>query len=266
MPSQPISPQEVVYGTGGGRDLHLDLFLPDASTRNGAGIVFMHGGGWSGGTRTQYHPQSRHFAEKGYVCACIEYRFSGEAIFPAAIEDSKCAVRWMRAKAEQFGLDEERICVSGGSAGGHLAAMVALTDVGAFEGEGGWANHSSAANLAVLFNPACDFTRMVDGSFAVDALEQFVGSSFAEAPERFAEASPITYVSASAPPTLALHGTADVTVPFDDSENLVARLWECGAEAELFTADGAPHGFFNTEPWYTPTVEAMESFLKEHFG
>ena len=94
--------KDVVYGKGGGRDLKLDLSLPKEGTEPRPAIVFVHGGGWQGGNRGAFAPQAAYLAGKGYVGACIEYRLSGEATFPAAIEDCKCAVRWLRANAKTY--------------------------------------------------------------------------------------------------------------------------------------------------------------------
>ena len=116
--------RDIVYGKGGGRDLKLDLFLPKQGEEPRPGIVFVHGGGWQGGSRAAFQRQAAYLAGKGYVGACIEYRLSGEATFPAAIEDCKCAVRWLRANAGTYKVDPERIAACGGSAGGHLVCRV----------------------------------------------------------------------------------------------------------------------------------------------
>ncbi len=255
----------VVYGTGGGRELKLDLFVPKEANGLRPAVVFMHGGAWRGGGPNQFHRQSAHLAGVGYVCASIEYRLSGEAQFPAALEDAKCAVRWVRANSGELQVDTDRIAVSGGSAGGHLAAMVATTGPGLFEGEGGNAEQSSAANLAVCFNPVVDLAAMGKARPDHPALVGFLGKTFDADPELYANASPITYVDGNDPPTLLLHGTEDTTVPYEQAQVFIQKLKDAGVEAELFTADGASHAFFNNEPWYTPTVKAMDEFLNEHF-
>ena len=255
----------VVYGTGGGRDLKLDLYLPRNTEASRPAVVFIHGGGWKNGGPGQFRPQSLNLAACGYVCACIEYRLSGEAKFPAALEDAKCAVRWMRASAAELEVDPSRIAVSGGSAGAHLAVMIATTRLGLYEGAGGHAEQSSRANLCIAFNPVLDLAGMARDRHGLPMLEAFLGRTYGEAPELYAQASPITHASKDDPPILILHGTEDTTVPYGQAVAMIGKLTELGVQAELYTAEGAAHAFFNRPPWYQPTVEAMTEFLDRHF-
>jgi acetyl esterase/lipase len=258
---------DVVYGKGGGRDLKLDLFLPKAGPSPRPGIVFIHGGGWSGGNRHAFYRQAAYLASKrGYVGACIGYRLSGEAKFPAAVEDAKCAVRWLRANARAYGVDPNRIAAAGGSAGGHLVAMLALTDSAAgLEGTGGNAGGSSRVNLAIVFNGVTDLTPLAGRAQTSNPVSSFLGAMPAEKPEVYRQASPVTYVSKQAPPFLFLHGTADMTVPIEQAKLLQRKLREVGVQAELDESPGAGHGFFNRPPFYEPTLRRMEAFLVEHF-
>ena len=151
--------RDVTYGKGGGRDLRCDLSLPAADVGGRPGIVFVHGGRWLEGGKRQFASQAAHLAGKGYVCMCIEYRLSGEAIFPAAVEDAKCAVRWLRAHADRLQLDPGRIAACGGSAGGHLAAMLGTTAGAAdLEGQGGWAGLSSSVAVVLDINGVSDMS------------------------------------------------------------------------------------------------------------
>jgi acetyl esterase/lipase len=259
--------RNVVYGKGGGRDLKLDLYLPKDSKSSRPGIIFIHGGGWSGGTRAAFRRQAAYLASKrGYVGACIEYRLSGEAKFPAAVEDAKCAVRWLRANAKTYGVDPDRIAGAGGSAGGHLVAMLALTDksVG-LEGTGGSPEFSSRLNLAVVFNGPADLSALANRGQTSDTVTAFLGATYAQKPEVYRQASPITYVDKKAPPFLFLHGTNDMVVPIEQAKMMQRKLREAGVQAELYEAPGATHGFFNNPPFYEPTLQRMEAFLTEHF-
>ncbi len=257
--------RNLVYGQGSGRDLHLDLFRPRDAAGARPAVVFLHGGGWRSGNKGQFARQSAYLAGKGYVCACAEYRLSGEAKFPAAVEDAKCAMRWMRSQAEELKVDPERIAVAGGSAGGHLALMVAASaGVKELEGQGGHAQFGSQANAVVGFNPVADFSGMARARRAVPLLASFLGVEYEQNPDVYAKASPVTYVDEKHPPCLILHGDEDQTVPYEQSVAYIEKLKALGVEAELFTAEGAGHGFFNRDPWYQPTLEKMEAFLGKH--
>lgn len=256
---------DVVYGLGGERKLELDLFLPKDGTKLRPGIVFIHGGGWRSGTRTQFHRQAAYLASKGYVGACITYRLSGRAKFPAALEDCKCAVRWMRANAKTYRIDTDRIAACGGSAGGHLAAMVGVVDKShGFEGNGGHGDHSSAVQLVVDFNGVSDLDDLGKQAKLGNAIEKFLGVPYTEKPELYAKASPINYVNAKSPPMLFLHGTVDTTVPFQQSVAMVGKLRGLGIDADLYEAKDAKHGFFNRPPHFKPTLLRMEAFLDKH--
>jgi acetyl esterase/lipase len=259
---------DLVYGNGGGRELKLDLFLPKNDGAARPAILFIHGGGWQGGTRRAFYRQAALLAStRGYVGGCIEYRLSGEAKFPAAVEDSKCAMRWLRANAKIYGVDPTRIAACGGSAGGHLAAMLGVTDKSAgLEGNGGYSEYSSRANLVIDFNGVSDLESVVNNQPAVGPVVKFLGATFAENPALYRKASPITYVDKNAPPFLFLHGTDDTTVPIDQSRAMLKKLREAGVRAEIYEAEGGKHGFFNAPPFFEPALKRMEAFVVEYFG
>src|SRR5262245_36610238 len=124
VPDTVTVEKNIEYGKGGGKALQLDLYSPKKLTHPLPAILFIHGGGWTSGYRQIYHYYCTKFAEHGYVVATASYRLAGEAPFPAAVEDVKCAVRWLRANAKKLGIDSDKIAVAGGSAGGHLAMMI----------------------------------------------------------------------------------------------------------------------------------------------
>jgi len=266
LPPNVEMKRDVAYGKGGGRDLKLDLFVPKDGPTPRPGIVFIHGGGWKGGHRRQFHRQAAYLAGKGYVGACIEYRFSGEAKFPAALEDCKCAVRWMRANAKTYQIDSNRIAACGGSAGGHLAAMVGVTEAShGFEGKGGHEGMSSRVQLVVNFNGVSDLDELGRNRPLKNAIQKFLGPTHPENPKLYVLASPITHIDAKDPPSLLLHGTADETVPFKQSVAMMKKLNDVGVAAEMYEAMGAGHGFFNRPPHFEPTLKQMEAFLDKHF-
>jgi acetyl esterase/lipase len=265
--------KKVIYGKGGGRDLGLALFLPKDDEPLHPGIVFIHGGGWTGGSPAHFSQQAAYLAGKGYVGACVEYRLSGEAKFPAAVEDVKCAVRWMRANAEKYKIDPERIASVGGSAGGHLASILGVMDkADGLEGDGGHGGYSSKTNAVVAFNGAFSFMVLQEHMQNISkqrsqpsAPERFIGGTIKELPEKFKQASPMTYVDETDAPHLFLHGTADGLVPIRQSVDMMKALEKVGVRAELYAAEGEGHGFFNKGPQYEKTLKRMEQFLNDVF-
>ncbi len=147
---------DVKYGESGGVPLLMNITIPDHAPKKPVPVVvFYHGGGWSGGTREDMMSRCPLVTQLGYVGASVEYRLSAVAPFPAQIQDSKCAVRYLRANAAKYGIDPNRIAVWGCSAGGHLAALMGLTEgIGEFEGDGGYPNASSRVQMVIdCFGP-----------------------------------------------------------------------------------------------------------------
>lgn len=255
----------VVYGQGSGRPLTLDLFFPEDTPAPRPGILFFHGGGWSSGSPAQFYRQCGSLAARGIVCASVGYRLTGEARYPAAVEDAKCAVRWLRAHASELGVDPEQIGCAGASSGGHLAALLAVTpDLPRFEGNGGWHEYSSRVCLAVLFNPVLDLSSLAADTSA-EWLSDFLGFSIAAEPDQYREASPLTYAGAATAPCLILHGTADQAVPYEQAERFRDVLVRAGVPVELVGFPGLGHAFFNRSPYYEQSYERMESWLLHRF-
>lgn len=252
----------LVYGQGGGRDLKLNLYHPVEGEGPFPAVVFVHGGGWRAGHPGHFSRQAMYLAAQGYVCACIEYRLSGEAQFPAAIEDCKCAVRWMRSEGvKHFHADPERIAISGGSAGGHLSLLAGTSNgVKELEGAGGHNEYSSHVQLVIAFNPATKFIDQYG-----EAVAAFLGGTYQEVPEQYAKATPATYLDKSDPPMLLLHGKEDKLVPYQQSVDFVAALEELGIEAKLYSEEGAGHSWFSFPPHFIPTTKALKAFLDRYF-
>jgi acetyl esterase/lipase len=249
---------DVVYGKAGrdGRDLVADLYSGVPGERS-PGIVFIHGGGWRGGHRYMLIRQAAEMAANGYVTATIDYRLSGEAPWPAALEDAKCAVRWMRKHADEVGVDPAQIVVVGGSAGGHLAALVALTS-GLLEGAGGWADVSSEVNAAVLYEPVLDLREAA----VSDALRPLVEAFLNDYDDLASDASPITRVTADCPPVLTRVGEHDETTPVAPCEAFHRLLDEVHVPNQLEILPGKSHGV----PVYDHCgcIRAITAFLADH--
>jgi acetyl esterase/lipase len=256
----------VPYGNGGGRPLLLDLCKPRHQMGKAPGLIFIHGGGWKSGAREDYHVYTIWFAQHGYVSATIGYRLSKEARFPAAVEDAKCAVRWMRAEADKLGVDPEKIAVIGGSAGGHLAMMVGYTaNDRTFEGTGGHEGVSSAVAAVVELYGPFDF-ETPEGKSA-KLVKDFLGyQSYDEAPEVWKSASPATYLNAGDPPTLILHGTIDEIVPISQGEMLDERLAELSIPHRFLRLEGWPHAMDAAVPVNIYCRHQILSFLHKQLG
>jgi acetyl esterase/lipase len=264
LPPGVVEVTNVEYGRIGDRALTLDLYLPEKRTKPTPGLIFIHGGAWSGGSRDMYRYYTVRYAQRGYVCATISYRLSREAPFPAAVQDAKCAVRWLRANAARYGVDPDKLGVIGGSAGGHLAMMVGYAaGVASLEGQGGHAAASSRVHVVVNFYGPTDLTT----PFARRAgpVKGFLGGkTYDEAPALYAEASPITYITSKAPPTLIVHGSIDDVVPIDQAERLVARLKELGVPYTYERLEGWPHALDAAEIVNERCQLLMNRFFDAH--
>jgi len=256
---------EVPYGSGGDVELTTDLFLPPREfTDPRPAMLYIHGGGWRAGSPTQFYRHAARLAEKGVVGSCCRYRFAPEFTFPAAVHDVKAAVRALRASAEELNIDGRRIGVLGGSAGGHLAAILATTaGIPELDGDAGHAEQPGDVQLGVLLNPVTDMTAFVRGTNLHPAALQFMGAMPEEIPEAYKLASPLLHIDANTPPCLLVHGAADTTVPCDQSAMFAGAMKSRGLRADLILVDGVGHGFFNSDPHYEVVYSEIESFVLE---
>ncbi len=256
--------KDIEYGRVGDRALTLDIDLPKHPRGPVPGLIFIHGGAWKGGERTIYHYYTRRFAQRGYAAATVSYRLSGEATYPAAIHDVKCAVRWMRAHAAEYGIDPERLAAIGGSAGGHLAMMIGYCDAPHLEGDAGHAGVSSEVAAVVNFYGPVDLTTEMGQKASV--VKQFLATSYDQNPKRYEEASPLTHLDAHDPPTLIVHGTLDDVVPVDQADLLAKRLGELGIAHEYARLEGWPHTLDAARPANDYCQELMLRFFDEHLA
>jgi acetyl esterase/lipase len=237
----------VEYGKAGQQSLKLDLLRPKAQPQVAMPVVvYIHGGRWQTGDKSKGIPLLARLVERGYLGASINYRLSGEAVFPAQIEDCRCAIRFLRSRAKQYHIDPDRIGVWGESAGGHLAALLGTAGgLKEFDGSGGAAELSSRVQAVCAWFAPSDLPSQARWSGMADqAIAKLLGGTVADHPEKAAKASPITHVSADDPPFLLMHGDQDALVPPVQSEKLHAALTKAGVKSTLHIVKGAGHRLF----------------------
>jgi acetyl esterase/lipase/rhodanese-related sulfurtransferase len=242
LPDSVVAHLDLEYVKDGHARQRLDLYLPKQASAPLPVIVWVHGGAWSAGDKAS--TPALPFAEKGYAVASINYRLSQHALFPAQLEDCKAAVRWLRAHAQRYNLNPDRIGAWGSSAGGHLVALLGTAgDVKELEGSGGHAELSSRVRCVVDFFGPTDFTRMGgshDGPKSPES--RLLGGPVQEHRDRAARANPITYVSKDDAPFLIVHGHKDPVVPHSQSVLLHEALRQAGIDSTLITIEGGGHG------------------------
>jgi len=237
---------DVVYGeVAGYRPLELDLYLPE-TTGPWPVIVHVHGGGWRRGSRRHPLPALgpgfyAGLAGQGFAVAAIDYRLSGEARFPAPLEDVRAAIGWVGDHGASYGLDPGRVFLWGDSAGGHLALLAALT---------GATVPGSGVQGVVAWFPVTDLAGLPSDIAAAGGVPDpgpdsrealLLGAPAASVPDLARQASPVAHASAAAPPVLLMHGAADDLVPPAQSVRLAGALRAAGATVELELVPGATH-------------------------
>ncbi|MEM0969670.1 MAG: alpha/beta fold hydrolase, partial [Verrucomicrobiota bacterium] len=259
---------DVTYATYGTRDMLADLYVPPGEGPHPA-VVIIHGGGWLNGDKTKFRAMGLDLAKRGFTTMAMAYRLGDEAPFPAAIHDCHAAVRFLRANAADYHVDPERIAAVGGSAGGHLAGLLATSaDVAELQGDGGNAGVSSAIQCAVVMSGPM---RIASGSVAERSLDPKVKKSNAktffrgtvdEKRDLYLLADAYEQIDAKTPPILFQYGgKEDPTKTAPSSE----KLMELGIPTKTLSdyPDGK-HGCWNRHPWFTPMLDDIEEWLREH--
>ncbi|MCD6360327.1 MAG: alpha/beta hydrolase [Armatimonadetes bacterium] len=250
--------KDIEYGNADGIPLLLDAYLP-ADKEVHPALVNIHGGGWRNGSKDSFMREGLDYAGNGVAAFSIDYRLSGVATYPAAVDDCWAAVRWIRAHAAELNVDVERMAVQGGSAGGHLALMMAFME----PEEEGLDNYFVCVAAK---NPPTDFTA-ADEMHRENALLAFMGCTWDQDPDRFREASPVTHISPDDPPVFVVHGTEDKTVPYNQALVLQAALEKAGIEHELVTIEGAGHGLRGGDRVAVQNaMRRWRAFVMKHLG
>lgn len=258
--------RDVPYVADGHARQKLDLYLPEKSDGPLPLIIWVHGGGWQGGSKTGCPPARDNYMARGYAVASIGYRLSGDAIFPAQIEDCKAAIRWLRAHAKEHNLNPDRFAAWGSSAGGHLVALLGTSgDIRAFD-VGAHLDQSSRVQAVCDYYGPTDLLQMdahalnkqrSNHNSPTSAESKLIGGAIQENKDKVARANPITYVSKDDPPFLIVHGDQDSTVAHHQSEILYDALRSAGARVRFHTIEGAGHGSGFGGPELEPLVQGF---------
>ena len=254
----------IVYGVAAGHELKLDVITAGPKTQFRPTLIYIHGGGWSGGTKEEYAWFTLPFIAKGMNVVNVEYRMASVSLAPAAVEDCRCALRWVFRHAQEYGFDTTKLVLDGHSAGGHLSLMTGMLDASA-----GFDNNCPGKEdlkVAAIINyfGITDVADVLQGKNQQDWAVTWFGSL----PDRMDLAkrlSPLTYVRSGLPPIITIHGTNDALVPYQQAVRLHEALDRVGASNQLITISGGVHGsqFWNRdENWKAQS--AIFEFLEKY--
>jgi acetyl esterase/lipase len=259
-PAIRIASRAVPQGVNVERDLAyagalgLDLYQPACTAGAAPVVVLVHGGGWRSGERTNLAAMAIGLARRGYAAATVTYRLSGQARYPAAVNDVREAVRWLRAHAHEHAIDPARIAIAGGSAGGQIASLVGVTDSGV----------QAIVNIDGLSDFTSDEARLHEDDPAKNpsAAGAWFGGRYAEKAALWREASPTFYVTSQTPPILFI-GSAQPRFSAG-REAMMDKLRAHGVDTQAVLLPGTPHSFWLFDPWLAPTLDAMDTFFQRH--
>lgn len=241
------------YVYGGKASQRLDLFIPAALSKPAPLLVWIHGGGWREGDK-RGHPM-RAFAEHGFAIASINYRLTGEAVFPAQIDDVRAALKWLRAHAIEYGYDSNRIGIIGHSAGGHLSALLGVSSLG-----------DQAVQAVCVLSGPCDMQAMVEA--AIDpkrrtAMESLFGTPLKDKVSLIRSASSITQITRESPPFLILHGEQDEVVPVAQAQKFHEALSTQSTHPSLLIVlPNTSHDIFRNPQWASEAIQFFKASLK----
>ena len=261
VPDWVVFDRNVEYANPDGQHLQMNIARPKFGTGPYPIVLCIHGGGFRAGSREGYNNLCLTLAQHGFVAATMSYRLAPKYQFPAAVHDTKAAVRWLRANAARFNADADRLGVTGGSAGGHLAQFLGVTaGVKEFEGTEN-PGHSSAVSCVVNVYGPSDFTKSYGKSVdAHEVLPLWLGGNLETARPKHVQSSPLNWVTPAAAPTLMIHGTEDKYVNYEQAIWMRDRLAASGVDVQLITLEGAGHGFKGAD------AEKADQALIAYFG
>jgi acetyl esterase/lipase len=267
LSAQPPLPTErdVTYCTLDGVELKMDIYRPQRSAAPTPALLYVHGGGWTGGDKRSGEGirDIPELLARGYLVAAVNYRLAPRYKFPAMIEDVKCAVRFLRANAERFSINPEKIGAWGGSAGGHLVDLLGTADATAGWDVGQYLEQSSRVQAVVDMYGPTDLTVLFEGANP-RLMEQVFGTSDRNS-ETLQKASPVNWVSSDDPPFLILHGERDPLVPVSQSQIFYEKLRAAGVPATFVIVKNAGHGFAPLGGPISPSRQELTKMIGDFF-
>ena len=259
---------DLTYAQYGARKMLADVFLPKGKGPH-SGVLIIHGGGWAKGDKMKFRSIGLEMAKRGYVSMAMEYRLSGESHFPANIHDCHAAVRYLRANAKEYKLDPDRIGVVGGSAGGHLAGLLATTSkVKTLHGDGGNEKFSSKVQAAVVMSGPMRIStgRVAEKSMQINNAQSFAvklfGGTIQQLPQQYEAADAHLHIDKDTPPILFQYGGAEDSSEIQPTVEKLEKL-EIPVEVLTHYKDGK-HGCWNNHPWFMPMMEDIDAWFQEH--
>jgi acetyl esterase/lipase len=248
--------EDIVYTTDAAGPHSGDLYQPQGNGPFPA-VVFLHGGSWRSGNRREFKRMGFDLARRGYASLSIDYDLKAGS-FPLSWNEARAAVRFLREHAAEYRIDPKHIVIAGTSAGGELAALVALAPEGPASRER--ADPAEPVSGALIFNGVYDLC------FPAHVIKRYLGGDCSSRKDIFADASPVHHIHADAPPFFIGHGTHDHVVPYVAAEIFVEDLRNANVPVTPFVAKGGPHMYWTKEKYYSQNLAAVESFLEKTVG
>lgn len=254
LPAGVVAAENLTYAEIDGQILQLDVYRPEGIGPHPL-VLILHGGGWEAGSRHMERPLAGQLAARGYIAVPVSYRLGERGRFPAALQDIKTAIGWLRAHAVDLALEGQRLGVIGGSSGGQLAALLGAENTAALR-----------VDAVVDLDGLADFTGpelLAQQAAKPGAPVRFLGGTFAERPGVWRAASAITHVSKASAPTLFINSTAPTPI-LPGREAMRDRLRTLGVESEIVTLPDTPHPFWLFNPWFSRVLDEADRFLRRH--
>lgn len=262
VPEEIVAIRDIEYKRVDDISLQLDLYKLKNLQKPAPVMIFIHGGAWKSGKRSDYLAYLLDYARKGYVTITLSYRLAKVAKFPAAVQDVNCAVQWVRDHASEYGIDAHRMVLIGGSAGGHLAMMAGYAEDEPLFNEGCHTANSAKVKAVVNLYGVADLTT-TESKIRKEPMN-FIGSKYDEKPEMYRMASPRFFISPDDPPTLTFHGTIDSIVPVSQSDSLNNWLKKAGVPHDYHRLKGWPHTMDLSVKVNEYCQFYIDEFLKKH--